>query len=223
MPTTQPARSPHHSTVTARAAAGLVVVIGVFAGTFAAAVPAAQSLPAPSRLQTLTTSGAPFAHPERSAPSDHPVRSAPDSPTETTAVAALTAARALADGVSGPAVISPEVIRALGYVPVVRADLGSSAKPTGDCSSPVPLPAGFEPACQVHDLGYDLLRVAHRSGAAISPGLRSDLDSLLARQTRGSCDNRMGCVAMSEIAHAAVHLNTVRQGHGAPVEEQLPW
>jgi hypothetical protein len=108
----------------------------------------------------------------------------------------------------------------LGYTPVLEH--GLVAKASGDCSSPVPLPAEFEPACRVHDLGYDLLRVAHRRGATIPPALRPDLDSLLGRQMRGACGDRLPCRAMADVATVAVHGNTVRQGYGAPVEGRLP-
>src|SRR5699024_8923775 len=83
------------------------------------------------------------------------------------------AARALADGDPGVAIVPDDVVSALGYSPG-RA-LGLAANGDGDCSSPVSLPAEFEPACRVHDLGYDLLRVAGAGGSAIPPGLRGDL------------------------------------------------
>lgn len=137
------------------------------------------------------------------------------------ATAALTSARSLADGVPGTVVVSPAVADDLGYAPVLEHSL--AAKAAGDCSSPVPLPAAFEPACRVHDLSYDLLRVANRHGAAIPAGLRSDLDSLLGRQMRDSCEGAPACTVMADVARAAVGLNTLRQGHGAPVEESLPW
>lgn len=195
------------STARLWAQAGVVVVaLGVATGTTAAATPA-----------------------------DHPVTAADttpgvDSPDdlvgedvagEDLAGAALTSARALADSIPGTAIIAPAVVGDLGYTPVVDRTLATKA--TGDCSSPVPLPAAFEPACRVHDLGYDLLRVAHRHGARIPHGLRADLDSLLGRQMRQSCEGDAACTAMAGIAHLAVQLNTARQGHGAPVEEALPW
>lgn len=137
------------------------------------------------------------------------------------AAPALTAARALADSRPGTAMIGPDVVVELGYTPVIELTL--AARGTGDCSSPVPLPAVFEPACRIHDLGYDLLRVAHRNGAPIPRGLRADLDSLLGLQMRDACEGHVPCTVMARIAETAVHLNTVRQGHGAPVEEPLPW
>lgn len=186
------------STVRARATAGLVVVMSLTGGVATAAPTPGSRIPTG---QTVT-------------------RAAPP-PESTTASAALTAARSLADGTPGTAIISAGLAAELGYTPTV--DRGLAAKATGDCSSPVPLPARFEPACRVHDLGYDLLRLAHRSGSEIPHGLRADLDSALAEQMRRSCDDRMPCRVMARVAHIAVGANTVRQGNGAPVEESLPW
>lgn len=137
------------------------------------------------------------------------------------AEAALAGARELAHGGPESAVLAPDVVVQLGYTPVVQH--GLAAKTTGACSSPVPLPARFEPACRVHDLGYDLLRVAHRWGAGIPDGLRSDLDTLLARQWRSSCGDDVPCLALAGTAAFAVRVNTSRQGHGAPVAERFPW
>lgn len=151
-----------------------------------------------------------------------PLPSLPGAPTtDVAAGAALTSARSLADGEPGTGIIAPELVTELGYTPVVEGTLASRA--SGDCSSPVPLPRSFESACRVHDLGYDLLRVARRHGADIPPGLRSDLDSLLGSQMRRSCDGDLLCVGTATVARAAVGLNTLRQGHGAPVEERLWW
>lgn len=178
------------------AAGGVVVALGVATSTAAAAVPSAHLS------------------------ADHTVVGRAHG-SDAVAVAALTSARSLADGRPGTVIISATVAEELGYTPVVEYSL--AAKATGDCSSPVPLPPAFEPACRVHDLGYDLLRVAHRHGADIPAGLRSDLDSLLGRQMRDSCEDDQACTVMAEIAHVAVGLNTLRQGHGAPVREPLPW
>ena len=181
--------------------AGVVVVIGSFVGTVAAATPAPA---APGHA----------AHTDLTRPSGTDTD-------RSTAIAALAAAQKIADGAPGTDMVIPAVAVDLGYEPVVEQT--SAAKGTGECSSPVPLPRSFEPACRVHDLGYDLLRVAHRHRVPIPPGLRSDLDALLARQLRKECEGRPACTVMADITHAAVHLNTVRQRHGAPVEETLPW
>lgn len=178
------------------AAGGVVVALGAATGTSAVAAPDAHVI------------------------ADHAVVSRAHAG-DAVAEAALTSARSLADGSPGTVIISATVAEDLGYAPVLEHSL--AAKATGDCSSPVPLPTAFEPACRVHDLGYDLLRVAHLHGAEVPAGLRSDLDSLLHRQMRDSCEGDQACTVMADIAHVAVGLNTLRQGHGAPVRESLPW
>lgn len=196
MPITTCDHQTSHSTARRRVTALLVVVTVLVSGSLTAA---ATATPPPAPAGRTAEPGA-----------DHAVASA-----------ALAAARALADGVAGLAVVAPAVVADLGYAPVPEGGLASRA--TGVCSSPVPLPGAFEPACRVHDLGYDLLRVAHRRGAEIPDGLRSDLDTLLARQWRASCRDDTPCLAVAETAAFAVRVNTSRQGHDAPVTEWLPW
>ncbi|WP_286954220.1 MULTISPECIES: hypothetical protein [Corynebacterium] len=82
---------------------------------------------------------------------------------------------------------SPQLVAKLSYRPTSGAGLPEN--PTGSCSSPVALPASFEPACRVHDFGYDLLRVAHRNGEFISQEIRCDLDSQLERQMSETCQS----------------------------------
>ncbi|RRQ00069.1 hypothetical protein CXF43_09290 [Corynebacterium bovis] len=65
---------------------------------------------------------------------------------------------------------------------------GHPENPGGGCSSPVPLPARFEPACRTHDLGYDLLRVAGRRGEPVPPAIRRGLDRQLADRMHAACD-----------------------------------
>ncbi|HIW90460.1 MAG TPA: hypothetical protein H9870_02170 [Candidatus Corynebacterium avicola] len=147
-----------------------------------------------------------------------------DAPAVRSGVGAVAAAEALAAGESGASYISGELVDELGYTPQVED--GLAMNPQGDCSSPVTLPASFEPACRTHDLGYDLLRVADRTGEHIPSELRSHLDRQMADRMRASCDTA-GCKAMSVAAHVGVGLNTTRQGNGAPVSEPwlewLPW
>ncbi|MDH2456697.1 hypothetical protein QDW14_09500 [Corynebacterium bovis] len=82
--------------------------------------------------------------------------------------------------------LTPDLVRDLGYEPTV-AD-GHPENPGGGCSSPVPLPARFEPACRTHDLGYDLLRVAGRRGEPVPPAIRRGLDRQLADRMHAACD-----------------------------------
>ena len=118
-----------------------------------------------------------------------------------------------------------EITGDLGYQPVVVD--GVPSDPAGDCSSPVPLPASFTPACLTHDLGYDLLRVADATGEAIPTGVRPALDRQLASRMAGSCTESglrgVGCRAMAGVADAAVTANSWRQNDGAPVKETWPW
>ncbi|WP_342004095.1 hypothetical protein [Corynebacterium bovis] len=83
--------------------------------------------------------------------------------------------------------LTPDLVRDLGYEPTV-AD-GHPENPGGGCSSPVPLPARFEPACRTHDLGYDLLRVAGRRGEPVPPAIRRGLDRQLADRMHAACDD----------------------------------
>ncbi|MEY8566929.1 hypothetical protein AALF15_10195 [Corynebacteriaceae bacterium 7-707] len=139
-------------------------------------------------------------------------------------VGAVAAAEALAadpaGGSSGTVTFPAELVAELGYRPGTRD--GHPVNPDGDCSSPVPLPASFEPACMTHDLGYDLLRVADRTGETIPPRLRRGLDRRMAERMRESCSDD-ACRVMARAAHAAVAVNTLRQHDGAPVEEWFPW
>lgn len=116
-------------------------------------------------------------------------------------------------------------VDALGYVPVLVDGLPSD--PAGDCSSPVPLPGSFTPACLTHDLGYDLLRVADATGERIPTGVRPALDRQLAARMTASCTGgplaQAGCRLTASVADVAVTANSVRQGDGAPVAEHWPW
>lgn len=152
---------------------------------------------------------------------------------------AVRTASLLARDVGGTEYFSPSVVAGLGYSPALEGRIASKAD--GDCSSPIPLPESFEPACRTHDLGYDLLRLAHRHGDPLPEGLRRELDAQFSRAIHASCDehgerepgghrfslraraDNAGCHAMASIAYKAVQINTMRQGNGAPVEESLPW
>jgi hypothetical protein len=135
-------------------------------------------------------------------------------------VGAVAAAETLAAGVTGTSYFPDALVAELGYRPGTHD--GYAENPDGDCSSPVPLPDSFEPACRTHDLGYDLLRVAHRTGEPIPSDTRRALDRRMAAQMRASCTDD-GCRVMAAVAHTAVAANTLRQRNGAPVEEWFPW
>lgn len=145
-----------------------------------------------------------------------------------TAATAVEAAGSLADSRDGSEHFTSSLVDQLGYEPGSEGAVATN--PEGDCSSPVPLPAAFESACRVHDLGYDLLRGIDGEGAAIPRELRSSLDERMTEHMHTSCSDEprarvsyFGCRFMASVASVAVQLNTVRQGHGAPVEESFPW
>ncbi|MEV0245806.1 hypothetical protein AB0H76_04345 [Nocardia sp. NPDC050712] len=130
----------------------------------------------------------------------------------------------LTSGGPGSADRLPADFRAVvGYQP--GTERGLLVNPSGDCSSPVPLPDEFELACRTHDLGYDLLRYADYSGAPLGPWARQAVDSMLDRRmqeactTRGTSIGRAQCFAMADIADAFVDLNSRRQDYGAPIPE----
>ncbi len=113
----------------------------------------------------------------------------------------------------------------IGYRPV--AIDGILANPSGDCSSPVTLPAEFETACKAHDLGYDLLRYADRSGKPLSAWARKTVDATLHQRMQDACSHRTGTVArfdcetMANIAAAFVDGNSWRQGYVSPRPEPV--
>lgn len=143
----------------------------------------------------------------------------PESPKGRSAVVALTAAAPEAALASVPADFRAE----FGYEPQVRG--GLVVAPGGSCSSPVPLPADFEPACAQHDLGYDLLRYADRAGQPLSPWAREAVDQQLGDALRQICQERAdaiarsACLASAGVAESAVGVNTWRQGGGVPGPE----
>ncbi|MFC9894422.1 hypothetical protein ACFVMC_12065 [Nocardia sp. NPDC127579] len=111
----------------------------------------------------------------------------------------------------------------VGYAPGIER--GLLVNPSGSCSSPVPLPEEFELACKAHDLGYDLLRYADRTGAPLGPWARQAIDTTLDRHMQEACTTRSTpigraqCFAMADIADVFVDLNSRRQDYGAPIAE----
>lgn len=155
------------------------------------------------------------------------VSDAPEAASGTTATAAAAerVAGQVADGATADQVRVPDgLVADLGYRPVVED--GYLVNPDGACSSPVPLPTSFTPACRAHDLGYDLLRVIDRGGSAVPAGLRRDLDDRLVDRVSDTCGAGMGgsgCRLVARGVAVALWLNTERQGEGAPVAEHFPW
>lgn len=105
----------------------------------------------------------------------------------------------------------------MGYRPVVEhlRDGWFPTNPTGSCSSPITLPARFEPLCRTHDFGYDLLRYAEQIGHPLGGWARLALDTMLVDRMRSSCVDS-GCVAAAYLAKAGLGINTWRQHDGPP-------
>ncbi|MEV0293098.1 hypothetical protein [Nocardia sp. NPDC050710] len=143
-----------------------------------------------------------------------------ENPSAASAVAALTA-----DVPGAAAVLPADFADVLGYRPGTVD--GLLVNPSGDCSSPVPLPAEFDTPCKAHDLGYDLLRYADRRGEPLGPWARQAIDATLDRRmqeacvARGDAFHRAGCFTMAAIADTVVDLNSRRQHYGTPVAESL--
>jgi hypothetical protein len=102
---------------------------------------------------------------------------------------------------------------------VVRG--GVLLRPDGSCSSPLPLPRGFTPYCDRHDLGYDLLRYAAAKGRPLGPWARVAVDRQLGAGLRAACarSGGVGCGLAADTAYAAVRANSRRQGDGVPGSE----
>lgn len=122
----------------------------------------------------------------------------------------------------------PTGFRTMFYEPAVEN--GVLVNPTGECSSPIPLPREFDTACKAHDLGYDLIRYGAATGDPAATRLREDLDASLRTSLHDSCRVRDGigsrsvCYLMSDVASAAVEFNSWRQGYGNPgPEPALPF
>ncbi|MFD1811261.1 hypothetical protein [Rhodococcus gannanensis] len=147
--------------------------------------------------------------------SDHPTGPA------ATAIVALTTT----DPAAAAAAVPDDFGDVVGYRPALRD--GMLVNPTGTCSSPVPLPGEFDTACQGHDLGYDLLRYADRSGEQLGPWARQSLDRQLDDRLHAACAARpdevtqASCRVVASVAATAVDTNSWRQGYAAPRPEPV--
>ncbi|MGW5384542.1 hypothetical protein [Nocardia sp. NPDC003963] len=172
-----------------------------------------------ARRVVITAAGLAAAVSLVSAPAADAADAAPRPDPAAAAVRALTEPGAVAE-------VPADFGTVAGYRPA-RMD-GMLVAPHGSCSSPVPLPAEFDKACKAHDLGYDLLRYADRTGAPLGPWARRELDRALAERMRTACAGRpellprSRCTAMAEVAAVAVDLNSMRQDYGVPVVEEFP-
>lgn len=102
----------------------------------------------------------------------------------------------------------------MGYRPVVVD--GYPINPSGDCSSPIPLPGQFEILCKSHDFGYDLLRYADHAGTPLGPWARESLDALLISRMHAACADPL-CSAAADLSRIGLAANTWRQSGGPPV------
>jgi hypothetical protein len=108
--------------------------------------------------------------------------------------------------------------RSMGYTPQVQQ--GLLVDPTGECSGPLTLPTSFDPVCRRHDLGYDLLRYADKSGQPLPTSARRALDDQFDAGLHAACAaDDWGCVALADTAATAVRLNSWRQHWAAPWHE----
>ncbi|MBS9371474.1 hypothetical protein [Rhodococcus sp. B50] len=148
--------------------------------------------------------------------------------TDDTAAAATITALVADDAAGALSSLPDDFARVMGYAPTVEKRPDGTialADPEGDCSTPIPLPAAFESACRVHDLGYDLLRYARLTGGEPGTDARLALDALFARHLDTACRVEPGiaaCTHIAGISSAAVEFNSWRQGHRTPVPES-PW
>ena len=115
----------------------------------------------------------------------------------------------------------------MGYRPQVRN--GLLVDPEGTCSSPIPLPEGFTPACAEHDLGYDLLRYADLTGDPLDAWARTAVDDRLSQRMRAVCADlhpaleRALCSTAAHVTATTVEINSVRQFRGVPEESLRSW
>jgi peptidoglycan/LPS O-acetylase OafA/YrhL len=148
------------------------------------------------------------------------------------AAAGITALVTAPAGQSPLAAVPADFATVMGYtpVPVPMAD-GTLrlAKPNGACSVPGGgAPFGFQPACKVHDYGYDLLRHAHTTGQQLTPEARRQLDAMFAHDLQARCQAAghglagAGCNLVVELFTVGVSVNSWRQHYGYPARERLP-
>ncbi|WP_109472399.1 hypothetical protein [Ornithinimicrobium cavernae] len=160
---------------------------------------------------------------------------------ETPAAAAV---RALTSGTAAEALaaVPEDFAQVRGYQPVLED--GQLVRADGSCSSPVPLPAGFEPACRQHDYGYDLLRYAEEVGSPLGRWARGAIDDRFAERLHEVCAapadpasaeatsadpgsveeapaapaSVEACEVSATVAVTGIEINSRRQGDGVPEE-----
>ncbi|WP_244332183.1 hypothetical protein [Gordonia polyisoprenivorans] len=139
------------------------------------------------------------------------------SPTDTTAAEHTVHVLVGPDPESVLRVLPTDFEAVMGYRPLLEN--GYPANPDGGCSSPIPLPERFEPACRTHDFGYDLLRYAQRTGHPLGPWARPALDHMLIERMHAACHDPV-CSAAAELSRVGLALNTWRQYSGPPAPSE---
>ena len=119
----------------------------------------------------------------------------------------------------------------MGYVPAEESGPGGRAlavRTDATCSSPFGgTRYGFDQACRVHDLGYDLLRYAARTGQPLGSSARKALDAAFGERMRERCRtgfdglDRVSCRFVASVYEGAVVANSWRQGFAAPMPDPL--
>ncbi|AKU16627.1 hypothetical protein [Luteipulveratus mongoliensis] len=110
-----------------------------------------------------------------------------------------------------------------GYQPEVEH--GALVNPSGDCSSPIPLPGYFTAACRQHDLGYDLIRDAAKTSGPLPASARRSVDDQFDRTTHAACEQRSNtvsrgvCDLWASSATLSVRINSWRQHWSTPGHE----
>lgn len=142
-----------------------------------------------------------------------------------TAIDDITAAPGGADPLAGIPADFPAV---MGYRPALgRLANGQmiAINPRGGCSViGGGAPFDLSTVCKAHDLGYDLLRYAHRQGATLATSAREQVDTKFREDLDVQCATRYhgaetsACDTMAETFVAGVGFNSWRQEYGPPIQ-----
>jgi hypothetical protein len=110
----------------------------------------------------------------------------------------------------------------MGYTPATAS--GTLLHPFGGCSSPGEVgPDRFSEACQIHDLGYDVLRYAEIEGERFSAKTRFKIDWAFYGDMLKTCETAT-CSLTATAYFSVVSANSVRQGYKTPhAEPTTPW
>lgn len=110
----------------------------------------------------------------------------------------------------------------MGYTPTPTS--GTLVNASGGCSTPGGVgPDRFSEACQIHDLGYDVLRYAEIEGSRLSAAARFKIDWAFYGDMLDDCETAT-CRLTATAYFAGVGANSIRQGYKAPhAEPTTPW